>query len=502
MSFETPAAFWALGSLLLLAIFSLWRQAAVRTVVPSLRLWKLLPERNPPLRALRRPAWRWELLCSAAAVACLTAGLAGPFLTTERPRPRKIGIVIDTSARLRGRLDRMVARARELQAGPLAGDAVTYYGADPSLRSAKDPGAFKVVDVHVDVEAALGVARAENERVVLFSDRAAEGVEAELFDGPAGNVGVVEFQVSDPEVFARLVNHGAARRVAAWLEIDGRRLEREIELPAGERGWSEKGDYSKATSVALRLKADDGFPTDDAAGALRLAPPETAVALRGLDVPLLKRALTSVPGVILRDADPAIAVGVDEDPGPAPLRVRLHVPAASRQATVAPVAHPLTEGLRMSEIGSAGVGELPAGAGTPLLLAEGKPVLALQGTLIQAAIDLAPERWPSTPSFPIFWANVIHFARGGRAGFATPRTGRPFPLLTYAAGEQEAEGRRWLVGLLDPRESDAAGTSRRLSWGAATDVGRERVRRPLGGAAALLGLVFVVLAWILQRRTD
>src|SRR5207237_4872405 len=88
--FETPAAFWALASLLLLILFSLWRQAAARVTVPSLALWLRIPERTPPVRALRRPKWRFELLLQALAIAAAVAALAGPYRETQEPQPRRV----------------------------------------------------------------------------------------------------------------------------------------------------------------------------------------------------------------------------------------------------------------------------------------------------------------------------------------------------------------------------------------------------------------------------
>lgn len=511
MSFETPAALWGLLSLLLLALFSLWRQAAVRTVVPSLLLWKRIPERNPPIRALRRPAFRWDLLAYALALASAVGALAGPFLTTERPRPRRIGIVLDASARMRGRFDRLIERARELQRGPLAGDRVTFYAADPSPRPSLDPGVFRVVDVHVDPEPLLAVARQENERVVLFSDRLRPGIEVERFAGPAGNLGIVEFSASDEELFARIVNHGPARPAALAVTIDGRRTERRVDLPAGERGWSEKGDYSKAAAITLSLPGGDGFATDDVAGAVRFAPAETPVSVRGRQVPLLQRALAAVPGVVLRAGEAVVAVGVDESPGPGALKVRCYEPDSPRQADVVVHPHPLTEGLRAAEIGSSGVGELPAEAvgGTPLLSAGGRPVAALKGDTLHVAVSLSPKAWPSTPSFPIFWSNVIHFARKGRAELAVPRTGREFDvpgpggrLLVHAAGEQSVEGLRFWVGLLDDRESDVEGGAGAVEWTSTPRGPSDLERRSLGGGGAGLALAFVILAWVLQRRTE
>ena len=115
MTFETPAAFWALASLALLILFSLWRQAAARVTVPSLALWKKIPERNPPVRALRRPRWRFELLIQALAIAAAVAALAGPYRETSETQPLRVAIVLDGSARMRadGRLQIGRASCRE-----------------------------------------------------------------------------------------------------------------------------------------------------------------------------------------------------------------------------------------------------------------------------------------------------------------------------------------------------------------------------------------------------
>jgi hypothetical protein len=480
MIFESPAALWSLSALLLLAIFSLWRQAASRATVPSLLLWKKIPERNPPLKALRRPAWRWELLFVALAIAAIALGLAKPAAELDRPRPRKLGIVLDTSERMRDRWGRMLARAKELSQG----EDATFYAADPAPRASKDPGVFQVVEFHVDVAPLIAVARAENEGVVLISDRAPAGVDAELIRGPSGNVGLVEFSVQDGEVFARIANHGGPRKIPATLTIDGRSEPREIELPAGQRGWWEKRDLSKAREVRLELRPGDGFRVDDAASAVRAEAPETAVSVRGADHPPLRRALAAVPGVVLKDAGAALAVGVDAEPGPAPLRVRLYPPVSPRTGDVVkPEPHPLTKGLREPEIASSGVGELPPG-GRALLTSGGRPLMTLDGDVLRVSIGLAPNAWPSTPSFPIFWSNVVQFARGGRAAWSVPRAG---------PGTSGA--------VLDERETDAEGASRTAAWTPGAG-GAARTRAPLGGWAAAAALGFLGAAWWARRRAD
>ena len=477
MIFETPAALWGLLSLLLLALFSLWRQSAARAVVPSLHLWKQIPERNPPLRALRRPAWRWELLLQALALALLVVGLARPALVLDAPRPRRVALVVDTSPRLAagGRHEKIRARAAALIAGELRGDDVALLVADPAPRKIGGPAEIRPSPTHVDLAPLLAVAKASAEHVLLLSDRAPSGVRAELFEGPAGNAGLVAFSADDRELFARIVNHGPARR--ASLRVNG--AVESVDLPAGERAWSKKGDFSKADRVEVELEGDDGFDEDDRAAAVRRGGARVEVGLKGLRVPLLDRALAAIPGAAIRaDAErPGLAVGVDAEPGPGEVRVKLITPAPLREPlslTRPEPDHPLLRGVRDEELRTSGAGALPAG-GRVLLAADGAPVLQIRGGVIEVSVSFEPGRWPSTPSWPIFWTNVIDSARRG-------------------AGSFEPQG------LLDERESDVAGASRAPSEAPAAIPTGERRTAGLGGWAALLALGCLAAAWMLQRR--
>lgn len=536
MSFETPGALWGLLSLALLALFSLWRQAAARTVVPSLLLWKKIPERNPPLRALRRPRWRIDLLWQALAVTCLVLSLAGPYVPSSRPKPRRVAVVLDTSARMLagGRFEEARREAARLAAGKLAGDEVAFYAADPSPRRADRPEEIRPVHAHVDLGPLLAVARAQADEVVLFSDRPVEGARLRLLAGPSGNVGIVEFTPADDELFARLVNHGPpGRPVTVRWGADGQEGEERRTLGPGVSSWSRRGDFRKAGRVWVEVRAGDGFELDDRAEAVRLGSDRIVVSLSGQRVPLLERALRAVTGVELRhDGGPGqVAVGVDEEPPAGDLRVRIHPPRGALEGEPAVARHPLTEGLERraaEELVPAGVGELPAGAreGEPLLLVGGKRAAVIRGREVHLAIDCAPDRWPATVSFPIFWANVIDFARSGASGLRVFRTGRPVALpaearvvdpsgresppsrtfLGYEVGEyvlKFAAGERSIrTSLLDGRESDTAGEGRALDWDPADPSGREPLRRSLAGAGAAAALGFLALAWFAQARAE
>jgi hypothetical protein len=519
MSFEAPLAFWALSLLALLAIFSLWRQSAVRVPVASLLLWARIPERNPPLRALRRPRWRVELLLQALAIGAAVTALAGPFRTSPLPKPRRFGFVFDTSARLTagGRVEKAKEEARRLRGRLSPGDTVWLYAALPSPRRVERTEEVHPIGAHADVGPLLAAARQECDEVILFSDRAPAGVRAALFGAETGNVGIIEFSATDQEVFVQIVNHGAARKLPVRFEAGEEKGEALQDLPPGISTWSRRGDFSRCARVSVELGVDDGFPLDNRVTATRIAPLERLVRLSGRHDPLVVRALGSIPGVVLRQgggADGLLGVGVDEVPPPSAFSVWIHSPQAPwvpDSLTLAP--HPLTAGLREKELARAGVGELPQEArdGEPLVWAGSQRVAVLQGRVLHLSIDLHSSGWPSTPSFPIFWKNVVDFAGRGGASFVIAKTGHPLAIpggefLEYSLGEfvvKTPEGdRRVVTNLLDERESDTAGTSRPLDWNPSDPAGREPARRDLSAVAAAAALGFVVLGWLLQRRAD
>ena len=535
MSFETPGALWGLLTLALLALFSLWRQAAARTVVPSLLLWKKIPERNPPLRALRRPRWRIDLLFQALAVTCLVLALAGPYVASSRPKPRRVALVLDTSARMLagGKWERARREAARWVEEKLSGDEVAFYASDPSPRRAERLEEIRPVHAHVDLGPLLAVARSQADEVVVFSDRPVEGAHLRLLAGPAGNVGIVEFTAAEDELFARVVNYGPPRSVRVRWSVDGEAREEERTLESGVSAWSRRGDFRKARRVSVEVRAEDGFALDDRGDAVRLEPDRIVVSLSGQRVPPLERALRAAAGVELRYDGGAgqVAIGVDEEPPAGELRVRIHPPRGALEGEAVVARHPLMEGLERraaEELVPAGVGELPAGAreGEPLLVVGGRRAAAIRGREVHLSIDCAPDRWPATVSFPIFWANVIDFARRGASGWKVFRTGRPVELpaearivdpsgresapsrtfLGYEVGEyvlRFADGeRRIRTSLLDERESDTAGEARDLDWNPADPAGREPLRRSLAGLGAAAALGFLALAWLAQARGD
>jgi len=536
VTFENPAALWGLGSLLLLILFSLWRQASARVTVPSLLLWKKIPERNPPVRALRRPRWRLELLLQALAISAAVAALAKPVRETTEPQPRRVALVFDTSARMRAgdRVGRMKERAGRLVRDRLSKDVVTCYDAAPSPRTIAAPSEAAVVDTHVPLGPLVRAARSVSDHVIVFSDAEVSGTASVLFGAPADNAGIVEFSVSDEEAFVRIVNHGPARDLP--IELTAGALSIHERIPAGQRTWSHRADYSKASSVRVALETKDSFPLDDVVEATRLYSGETVVTLTGRHHEALDRVFRAIPGVAVQQGGSGalVSVGYDGAPGPAEVRVFLHSPTgAPLEGPAAVQDHPLTRELpeRGKELGSVGWGELPkeVRGGQPLIRVGGTVVAAVNGKEIHLCVDL--NRWQAGPaSFPIFWMNVVDFAHRSLPGLTVIRAGQPVQILphstlvspvpagslstltpegifmpytvgAYGVRNNGLEGSLY-VNLLDERESDTAGRSRDLDWDPGESAGRVFQRQDLGGLAAWSALVFLVLAWLLQLRPE
>jgi hypothetical protein len=526
VKFETPAALWALLSILLLVLFSLWRQAAARVTVPSLALWKKIPERNPPVRALRRPKWRFELLLQALAIAAAVAALAGPYLETDRPKPRRVTLVLDTSARFRAgdRLAQARAEAAALLKGPLAADEVVCAAASPSPRRFKDPAEAVQIDAHVDLGPMLAAARAASDHVVLFSDRPVEGAKLSLRAAPR-DAGIVDFRVTNDEVFVRLVGTPVRLELVA-----GDLVVRETVAAAV---WSRRGDYSKAQKVRVSIEGGIGFVVDDVVEATRLTDPTTTVSIAGLAHPQVVKALRSVPGAIvgMGETTAKLSVGIDAPPGPADLRVWLISSRGPLQGEAVVADHPLMADLdkRGRELAQV-FGELPPGdrTGRPLLTVGGKVAAAVNGKDVRLCVDVG-EWGKSMASLPIFFANAVDVARSGASGFAVARTGRPLPLPPGTTLETSPPGAIASIGpdgsftahtvgdyglrtpaglktvranLLDERESGPAGETRALDWDPGSPAGREPTRAGYGGAAAGAALALLLLAWLMQLRGE
>jgi hypothetical protein len=101
-----------------------------------------------------------------------------------------------------------------------------------------------------------------------------------------------------------------------------------------------------------------------------------------------------------------------------------------------------------------------------------------QAEIVYVGIDPARSRWHLSPSFPIFWANVVDWAGGGATQWASS-------------------------GLLDAGETMSVGEEVPLPEGLAGRVAartRTAVSRRLAGWLALAGLLLVVAHGVVSAR--
>lgn len=545
--FEAPAALGGLALVLVLLLFSLWRSRPERMQVASTAIWRRIPERAPPIRAARRPRISWSLLLQALALALLIGGAAQPYVKRWVPPPRRIAVVIDTSARMEarrtdGRTRFEFGRAMLLDAarGLGANDRAILYWTDEAPRRWEGPGeglaarlaSLRPVHHAVDVAPLLAAAREEARDLWMLSDRPGGSDLTEFLAGEApDNSGVVHAVVTGEELFVRILRVGAARETEIVLSADGREIAREkLHLAPGTRCWWRKIGASDARRLTIELVGKDQLRLDDRVDLVRFDPHD-GVRWEGAEHPLLARALQSVPGVKLgqgrtavlyRTLDRAGETTIYVDPPGAPSGFELGEEFAPKVWTAAD--HPLARNLQATEFSASAAREVRGGV--PILYADGRCVAAVNGRSILLAFELTPGGWSSTVSFPIFWTNVIDFARtqatwramrcgetetlpGGTrevraaasdASFRFDPVRREFVPQTIGEYRARTPGGdfAFAVNLLDETQSDTSGIERRGE--SRSEGGGGAARVPVGDKACWVALALLILAWWMDRK--
>jgi hypothetical protein len=476
VTFLHPGAFAALASILLLILLSLWRQRPTRVVVPSVRLWERIPDRIPPVRAMRRPRANLSLILQIVAAAALVTAMAGPGVVRPRPGPRRIAVVVDLSAPM---IPRMGDARRELAKLDPADDIVLIES--PSLARHEglgDPAALKPVERAGDPRPALDLAASEAKQIVFVGDRIPawsppSGVKLHLalVGGPLRNVGIVDANVEDGKLFLRL-----SAPAEVELKLDGRALRLAgsatclVEIPEG-------------TSRIEAALAPDEFPADDRVVLEREGGP-VEVELEGRPDPAIRAAIEANPRArIVRNGNPRLRIRVGAPPGrAAPVVVDVD-PAAGVEEWLEPgilavAPHPLTREVEAEDLRFSQVGRLAGPVEAVLIHGPGGfPVAAVRkpGEIV-LAVRYAATGWPVRPSFPIFWANVIEYAGSGAGAW------RARGLLDEAASRPGME--RWP---LDP----AALGERPVA----------PVRTDFTGESIVLAGLLLALLWGVERRS-
>lgn len=498
LEFARPAGLWALAALLVLLLFSLWLPRPARRIVPSARLWKRIPRRAPPVRAARRPRLSFVLILQSLAIGAIAGGLAEPSVRGSAAPPRRIAVVVDTTARMnarradgRTRFEAARAAAVEAARGLSILDRAVVTWLDDAPRRWEGPGSelaaklgeIRPLERRGDLAPLVETAVAAGGEVWFLSDRPWTGPRGNapfvefLAGEPADNTGIAWAAIEGDEVFVRLVRFGPAKETEISIRADGRELARERIRVDGTRAWWRRIETGPAREIVVSIPAGDQLALDDAVAARR-SDPEDGVRLGGPEHPLLARALQSLPGVRLgrgrtavlyRTLEGAGETTVYVDPPAEPPGFRLGERFAPREWTIAD--HPLVRDLRREDLSSAGAREVTGG--TPLLWADGRCVAAVRGQNVVLAFELTAGHWTSTVSFPVFWTNAVEFARTG----ATWR----------------------FTEIPDERESDTGGEA---SSGVAKSPPGAGVpfRKPAAAFACGLALGLVMLSWLLRGR--
>ncbi|MBI2930908.1 MAG: BatA domain-containing protein [Planctomycetes bacterium] len=475
MSFAVPAALWGLLAVGLPLLISFWRLRPTSVVVPSVALWRELPDRVPPVRALRSPRLSAIVMAQMAAVACVVAALAGPFAEFEAAKPRTVAIVIDLSARMYPRLAEAREAYERIRGALGREDRLVVYTFPPPARNRL---VWEVAPFSGDATVALELAAREADLVFFLGDRPVDApCEQVLVGGSFANTGVIDANVDGDKVWIRTVS------------------------PEGERVTPHD------PQPEIRV-AEDGFPLDDVLFLDSSARP-VEVALEGRPHAGVRRVLERLEGVrLVKGGHPSIVVRVGEagrvdDP---PVRVIIDPPetgAAIDSDAIAFVPHPLFESVRAEEFPLEGAREVRGGSA--LALVGGRPVMALFDRELVIGGTFPSGPWP--PSLVIFWSNVIEFLAGGRTRqWTARRTDRTLELEGGRVVQPRRVGRNEFFGevvhanLLDREASDLSGQRRAFDASRLSAAPVERRRRDLSVWPACVALVLMSLSWWLERK--
>lgn len=473
MSFLHPWAFAGFASLMVLVLLSLWRQRPVRVVVPSARLWAMIPDRLPPVRSLQRPRVGLFLILQMLVASALVFAMAGPGIVESRPSHRHLTVVVDGSVYMQPRLDAVKGELRRLDSN----DVITYIDSATLRTRSREYWARGTSDGVVDPGPALDLAASLGNPILYVSDRApswhpppSATLHVALVGGPLRNIGIVDATVRDGRLFLRL-----SQAAPVTVSMDGKRLELPpaavhlVDVPAG------------ATRIDVRIPADD-FLLDDTVVVEKSAGKVT-VAFEGRPDAAIRTAIESNPQArIVQGGRPQvlIRIGAPPDRATAPLVVDVDpaggVESWSPPGTLSITPHKLTEGMEAEDLHFQQVGKLVGPVESPLLSDAGSPIAAVvRPGHVMLAARYASTGWPARPSFPIFWANVLNYSASAAGSW------RITGLLDEAASHPGQVHQPFDPAVLGPRPFAP-------------------LRIDLTGAAIALAALFLGLLWFVERR--
>lgn len=318
----------ACAALAIVALYLRHRRGQ-RRVVPSLVVWHRLGGTASGARARLR--W-WISLTAALAVCALVGAAVAPGLRDATPADERM-LVIDTSVTMHARTstgEPRVTRAirlatqslRELPAGARVQLADTTGQLPPRGWLARED-ALAALEHFAPVpvaRSAVWPADVANGRAMLFTD----GVSPLAHDAavqvvsafePADNAGIVSFEMRTTpaapdrrEAVLRVANGSLrVREIDVTLESGSHRSARRLSVPAGATVAEDfdVSGFGEGVLTARIAMPDDALAADDFAFAHLPSATALSVLLVTRGRPDLRIALALLPGVSVRETDPA-----------------------------------------------------------------------------------------------------------------------------------------------------------------------------------------------------
>ncbi|HEV7863250.1 MAG TPA: VWA domain-containing protein, partial [Acidimicrobiia bacterium] len=489
MSFGNPAALGLLALAIPIVVLHILRPRRPEVLVGSTYLWTPLAEPVSAASPWQRLRPSLLLLLQLLAVALLALAVARPVRLTAAPLARHTVFIVDDSGsmsatdgkpdRLGAARDRAQALRRQLPGGGQASVVVASAQPRVLLSASDDSRAFTEALAAIptpagtaDFAGAFNLAESLETPgmpvgFVLLSDGGLSPAEQKLL--PPGTryekVGdratnraitrlVVEPRGSGLHALVTLRNTGGADATQTLrIDVDGRTVhtesvhlaeggfvEREVDLPAGER-------------VEALLDGDDLLAADNHAFATASPRPKLRILLAGPEDVFLERLLAAIPGATLERSEtsrpaPGVdlavydGVAVPADPGAPWLAIAppggapgLTVRGAVDQPAVALVRseHPLLAGIDLSTVGIATAQKVTTRADDQVLVGAEETPLLVRGTrdgrpFAYLGFALADSNLPLTVAFPVLADRLLTDLAGVGSAPADVRAGQPLPL--------------------------------------------------------------------------
>jgi hypothetical protein len=383
MEFANPAALFGLLGLIPIFLLGFLRIRPRRVAVPSLTVWRMLPERPPPLREMKRPRFTLQLILIAAGFAAGVLAIAGPSLLFHRNEPLSAVVALDTRPRMltrhadgRTSFDRALDEIRRMAGELEADDRILLFAQQQTLLRLESGPSIDLSGLRAgsagSFEETLARAHEAGPKFFAITDRPREGPGEKILVGDprALNTGIAD---ATPDGFVRLIHTGPPRE--ARVSIDG--AERSVRLETGSTTL-----LAGRPIREIKLLEDDSLAEDNVAVA-SMAPGrgELTVGYSGSRRhDSMIRAMQKLPGARVVPGDAEVRFIVEE-PAEDPARLNnafVILPMERMAALPAKPAfsdHPLLKGVPLTLI--APKKARPAVGSTPLIEAGGVAIAAL-----------------------------------------------------------------------------------------------------------------------------